>query len=89
MLGVSDIYLVTSVVIPRIPDVVPTCCVGCPCLSYCRFDVGFYLASEWCEWVRIEIVLLPKVCIRGYIRCDSCASQHVQGVLSLWEKTTL
>ena len=74
----------TSVVVPHVPDVVPTSCVGCPCLPYSRFDVGFYLASEWCKWVCIEVMLLPKVCIRRYIWCNSCNSQHVQCVLSLW-----
>jgi len=41
---------------------------------YRRLDVGFYFASEWSKWVRIEVMLLPEVCKRGYIRCNSCNS---------------
>ena len=63
MLGITDVDLVTAVVLPRISNIETACCVGCPCFLYAWRDMCFHLASKWCERVCIIIVFAPEVCV--------------------------
>ena len=55
--GVADVDVVATIVLRSIADVVATGRVWRPGLSNLRDDMGFNLASKWCKWVAIVVML--------------------------------
>ncbi len=50
--------------IPSIANVETAGSVGSPQFSYCWDKMCFNLASEWCKWVGVIIMLFSQICIR-------------------------
>ncbi len=61
MSGVTDVDPVASVVLVRVPQVVPSSSVECPCLTCPWMKIGLNFAAQRWKGVRIVIMLPPEV----------------------------
>ena len=61
--GVTDVDVVTTIVLDGIANVVSAGSVRCPSLSYFGDNMSFNFASKRCEWVAVIVVLSVEVCV--------------------------
>ncbi len=61
--GVVDVDVVTTIVLPGIPDIVAAGGMWGPGLSNLRDNVGFHLASERCKRMAIVVVLSVEISV--------------------------
>ncbi len=61
--SVADLDVVAMIVLHSIADVVAACSVWCPGLANFKDNMSFNLASEWCKWVAVIIVLSIEISI--------------------------
>ncbi len=61
--GVADVDVVATIVLHSIADVVAACGVWCPGLANFRDNMSIHLASEWCKWVAVTIMLSVEISI--------------------------
>jgi hypothetical protein len=66
VMSVGDIDLVAPIMIPSVANVETTGSVGSPRFSYCWDKMCFDLASKWCKWVDVIIMLFSQIFICGY-----------------------
>jgi hypothetical protein len=83
--GVADVDVVATIVLHNIADLVAACGVWCPGLLNFRENMSFNLASEWCKWVAVIIVLSIEISISQDGFKHSCRAQHIECVLHLNE----
>ena len=61
--GVTDVDIVTTIVLDGIANVESAGSVWCPSFLYFRDDMRFNFASKWCKRVAVVVVLSVEVCV--------------------------
>ena len=61
--GVTDVHIVTTIVLDGIANVESAGSVWCPSFSYFGDDMRFNFASKWCKRVAVVVVLTIEICV--------------------------